>query len=152
MPEQIHFRTCPLCEAMCGLNVHVDGGRVTRIRGDEEDVWSRGYICPKGTTLGEIHHDPDRLRAPVVRRGGELVEASWPEADFLVESSRGLAGVIGARMSGAGWGGCCLALLDAGDPPAHVRALVRAFATEFGREPRVWHVRPAAGARLLSPR
>jgi len=83
--EAVHIHTCPLCEAMCGLRVHVDGDRVTRIRPDPDDVWSRGYVCPKGTTLGELHHDPDRLRAPLVRRGGELAEATWDEAWQVVE-------------------------------------------------------------------
>ena len=50
-----HLRTCPLCEAMCGVRIQVEDGRVTRIRPNQEDVWSRGYICPKGTTLGELH-------------------------------------------------------------------------------------------------
>jgi anaerobic selenocysteine-containing dehydrogenase len=75
-----HFRTCPLCEAMCGLEIETDGDRVTRVRGDRADVWSKGFLCPKGATLGELHHDPDRLRAPLVRRGDEWVEVSWPEA------------------------------------------------------------------------
>ena len=51
-----HFRTCPLCEAMCGLEVQVTDGTVTRIRGDRDDVWSKGYLCPKGTALGHLHH------------------------------------------------------------------------------------------------
>jgi len=75
-----HVRTCPLCEAMCGLRVFVEGGRVAKIRANEDDVWSRGYLCPKGTTLGEVHHDPDRLRAPLVRDGAGFREVSWPEA------------------------------------------------------------------------
>src|SRR5215510_723313 len=66
MPTTEHLRTCPLCEAMCGLRILVEDGRVTRIRPNHDDVWSRGYICPKGTTLGELHHDPDRLRAPLI--------------------------------------------------------------------------------------
>jgi anaerobic selenocysteine-containing dehydrogenase len=78
--EQIHLRTCPLCESMCGLRIGVRNGHVTQIRPDEDDVWSRGYICPKGTTLGDLHHDPDRLRAPLVKRGGEFVEVGWDEA------------------------------------------------------------------------
>jgi len=65
---------------MCGLRVHVEGERVTKIRANDDDVWSRGYICPKGTTLGELHHDPDRLRAPLVRDGAGWRELSWPEA------------------------------------------------------------------------
>ncbi len=80
MSETTHYRTCPLCEAMCGLEVTVENDRVTRIRPDDDDVWSKGYICPKGTTLGYMHEDPDRLRAPVVKRDGEFVEVSWDEA------------------------------------------------------------------------
>src|SRR4051794_41839164 len=62
--------TCPLCEATCGLSVTLEDGRVTGVRGDDADVFSRGYICPKGASLGALHHDPDRLRRPLVRRGG----------------------------------------------------------------------------------
>jgi anaerobic selenocysteine-containing dehydrogenase len=79
-PDGVHVRTCPLCEAMCGLRVSVAGGRVAKIRANEDDVWSRGFLCPKGTTLGELHHDPDRLRAPLVRDGEGWREVSWPEA------------------------------------------------------------------------
>ena len=58
------LHTCTLCEAMCGLEIHVEDDRVALIRPDREDVWSHGYICPKGTTLGRLHDDPDRLRQP----------------------------------------------------------------------------------------
>src|SRR5512139_1881276 len=83
--DGVHIRTCPLCEAMCGLRVHVEEGRVTRIRANEEDVWSRGYLCPKGTALGHLHEDPDRLRRPLVREGSAWREVSWPEAFAEVE-------------------------------------------------------------------
>ena len=63
MGEQLHYRTCPLCEATCGLEVTVTDGEVFRIRGDRDDVFSRGFICPKGSTLKQLHEDPDRLRA-----------------------------------------------------------------------------------------
>ena len=75
-----HFRTCPLCEAMCGLEVTVENERVTASRPDEQDVWSRGYVCPKGAVLGDLHHDPDRLRTPMIREDGTWREASWDEA------------------------------------------------------------------------
>ena len=74
------FRTCPLCEAGCGLEITLTAGRVSRIRGDAADVFSHGYICPKGSTLRQLHEDPDRLRRPLVRRDGELVEVGWDEA------------------------------------------------------------------------
>jgi len=79
----VHYKTCPLCEAMCGLEIHVESDRVTEIRPDDRDVWSRGYICPKGAVLDHVHHDPDRLRAPLVRdesAPGGWREVGWAEA------------------------------------------------------------------------
>ncbi len=73
-------RTCPLCEAGCGLEVSVRDGAVVRIRGDKLDVFSHGYLCPKGSTLRQLHDDPDRLRQPLVRRGDRLEPATWDEA------------------------------------------------------------------------
>ena len=58
------FRTCPLCEAGCGLAITLEEDRVTRIRGDRDDVFSRGFICPKGSTLKQLHEDPDRSARP----------------------------------------------------------------------------------------
>jgi anaerobic selenocysteine-containing dehydrogenase len=77
--------TCPLCEATCGLEVTFDGSTVTGARGDAADVFSAGFVCPKGASLGALHHDPDRLRTPLVRRDGELVEATWEEAFAEIE-------------------------------------------------------------------
>src|SRR3979411_1741100 len=67
---------------MGGAEVHVEGGRVALIRADRDDVWSKGFLCPKGTTLGHLHHDPDRLRAPVVRDRATDTwhEVTWDEA------------------------------------------------------------------------
>jgi anaerobic selenocysteine-containing dehydrogenase len=76
----LHYRTCPFCEATCGLEIETEGPRVISVRGDAHDVLSRGFICPKAHGLKELHEDPDRLRAPVIRRGDELVEAGWDEA------------------------------------------------------------------------
>ncbi|MGI9604641.1 MAG: molybdopterin-dependent oxidoreductase [Acidimicrobiales bacterium] len=78
--ETLAYRTCPLCEATCGLEIQVVDGSIGRIRGDRDDVFSRGFICPKGTTLGRFHDDPDRLRRPLIRVDGEHVEVSWEEA------------------------------------------------------------------------
>ncbi|MEU6419109.1 molybdopterin oxidoreductase family protein [Streptomyces spiralis] len=74
------LRICPLCEATCGLTLTIDGSRVTGARGDREDVFSKGFICPKGASFGAVDGDPDRLRAPLVRRDGVLREATWEEA------------------------------------------------------------------------
>ncbi|GGU59714.1 molybdopterin oxidoreductase family protein [Streptomyces daghestanicus] len=74
------LRICPLCEATCGLTLTIEGARVTGARGDRDDVFSRGFLCPKGASFGALDADPDRLRVPLVRRGGRLREASWEEA------------------------------------------------------------------------
>jgi anaerobic selenocysteine-containing dehydrogenase len=73
-------RICPLCEACCGLSLTVSGRRVVAIRGDEEDIFSRGYICPKAVALKDLEDDPDRLRQPMIRRAGRFVPATWDEA------------------------------------------------------------------------
>ncbi|OBH44502.1 molybdopterin dinucleotide-binding protein [Mycobacterium intracellulare] len=75
-----HLRTCPLCEAMCGLEIQVDDGRVTGIRGNRDDVWSRGHLCPKGTSLAALHDDPDRIREPMIKVDGQWREVSWDAA------------------------------------------------------------------------
>ncbi|MFI8189044.1 molybdopterin oxidoreductase family protein [Streptomyces sp. NPDC085946] len=74
------LRICPLCEATCGLTLTIEGTRVTAARGDRDDVFSRGFVCPKGASFGALDSDPDRLRAPLVREGGRLREATWEEA------------------------------------------------------------------------
>ena len=79
-----HFRTCSLCEAMCGLVIEHEGGRVLSIRGDVDDPFSRGHICPKAVALQDIHTDPDRLRRPVRREGDGWREIGWDEAYGLV--------------------------------------------------------------------
>jgi len=78
---RVHLRQCPLCECMCGLEIHLDDDdHVKVIRPDRDDVWSKGYICPKGTTLGRLHEDPDRIRTPMIREGDTWREVSWDEA------------------------------------------------------------------------
>lgn len=81
-----HYRICPLCEACCGLELKTDGVRVVSIRGAEHDVFSHGYLCPKAVALKDLHEDPDRLRAPLIRRDGRLVPASWDEAFAEIEA------------------------------------------------------------------
>ena len=94
------FRTCPLCEATCGLEITVNPQeQVVRIRGDQKDVFSHGFICPKGSTLKQLHEDPDRLRKPLVKRDGKHVEVSWEEAWQVVND--GLTGVIERHGRGA---------------------------------------------------
>jgi anaerobic selenocysteine-containing dehydrogenase len=80
-----HFRTCPLCEATCGLEISHDNGEIGRIRGDRDDVFSHGYICPKGSTLGKLETDPDRLRTPLIKWNGTHEPATWDEAFAYIE-------------------------------------------------------------------
>lgn len=75
-----HFTTCNLCEAMCGLSVTVEGGRVSDIRGDRDDGFSRGHICPKAAALRETYEDPDRIRQPLRRTPSGFVPVGWDEA------------------------------------------------------------------------
>jgi anaerobic selenocysteine-containing dehydrogenase len=82
------FRTCPFCEATCGLEVTLDDPDVVQVRGDAEDVFSRGFLCPKGVGLKALHEDPDRVRTPLVKdASGGFREASWDEA-FAVIADR----------------------------------------------------------------
>ncbi|MFB8027891.1 molybdopterin oxidoreductase family protein [Streptomyces sp. NPDC056465] len=78
------LRVCPLCEATCGLTLTIEGTEVTGARGDRDDVFSQGFICPKGASFGGLDADPDRLRTPLVRTDGVLREATWSEAFDLI--------------------------------------------------------------------
>jgi anaerobic selenocysteine-containing dehydrogenase len=131
MTTSTAFRTCPLCEAGCGLEIGLAGSngdtRVTRIRGDREDVFSHGFICPKGSTLKQLHEDPDWLRRPLVKRDGAFVAVSWDEAFAEVERR------LGAVVDEHGRDALAIYL---GNPNAHslagllyLRPFVRALGT-----------------------
>ena len=89
--EQTHFRTCNLCEAMCGIEIKHDGAKVLSIKGDKNDPFSKGYICPKATALQDLHEDSDRLRHPVERTANGWKEISW--ADALDKVAAGIQSV-----------------------------------------------------------
>ncbi|HEX6245250.1 MAG TPA: molybdopterin-dependent oxidoreductase, partial [Polyangiales bacterium] len=91
-----HFRTCNLCEAMCGIVVETEGDRVTRIHGDGLDPFSRGHVCPKAMALADLHHDPDRLRTPLRREGERFVPIAWDDAfDLAARRLRALQAAHG---------------------------------------------------------
>lgn len=71
---------CMLCEASCGLLVEHDGTRIQRVRGDERDPLSRGYICPKAAAIADLQHDPDRVTQPLERDGSRFRPVSWERA------------------------------------------------------------------------
>lgn len=84
MENGTHYRTCHLCEAMCGVAIEVQDGHITSIKGDEEDPLSHGHICPKAVALQDLHEDPDRLKKPVRRTASGWQEMEWDEAFDLV--------------------------------------------------------------------
>ena len=94
-PDHHAFYTCPLCEATCGLDITLRGQEILHIRGDKDDVFSKGFVCPKGATLKQLHEDPDRLRHPLVRDGNAWRAVSWHEA--FVEVERGLMPILEAH-------------------------------------------------------
>ena len=95
MTKSLHYRACHLCEAICGLAIETetqpDGStQIRSIKGDAQDSFSRGHICPKAVALQDLHNDPDRLRHPVKRTADGWVPISWDDA--LDETARRLHG------------------------------------------------------------
>lgn len=80
MKQEKHYRTCSLCEAMCGVEIKTENNKIVSIKGDKNDPFSRGHICPKATALQDLHEDPDRLRTPIERTPSGWKEISWDEA------------------------------------------------------------------------
>jgi anaerobic selenocysteine-containing dehydrogenase len=122
------LRICPFCEATCGMVLTLEDDRVVSARGDRDDVFSHGFICPKGASYPELDNDPDRLQVPLVRRDGELVEAGWDEA--LRAAVEGLQRVAADPAAGIG--------VYLGNPNAHTVSgglyspqLVRALKTKL---------------------
>lgn len=89
--RRTHYRTCNLCEAMCGLEIELEGTEVLAIRGDPADPLSQGHICPKAVALQDVYADPDRLKHPVRRTPAGWEQISWEEA--FDEVARQLKGV-----------------------------------------------------------
>ena len=79
MPEK-HYRNCNLCEAICGIEIAHEDGRILSITGDKLDPFSRGHICPKAVALKDIYEDPNRLKTPVKRTETGWREIGWDEA------------------------------------------------------------------------
>ncbi len=88
MTTRVAYRTCPLCEATCGLELHLDDRTVTLARGDKDDVFSRGFICPKGSAINHLEADPDRVRVPQIRDRATNAwrDATWDEAFAYIEA------------------------------------------------------------------
>src|SRR4030095_3890950 len=129
MTTRTVFRSCNLCEAHCGVAVELDGDAVRTVRGDPDDTFSRGYICPKAYGLKDLQDDPARLRRPLIREGPGSREASWDEAlALVVERLRAIRETHGADAIGT----------YLGNPTAHdyaatfyVPAFLRALQTKW---------------------
>jgi anaerobic selenocysteine-containing dehydrogenase len=98
MQRTSHFRACPLCEAICGLELQYDNGTLAAIRGDTQDPFSRGHICPKGNAILDLESDPDRLRTPLRRVGDDWQPIAWDDAFALAGEKLAAA----QRAHGAG--------------------------------------------------
>ena len=131
-----HHRICPLCEACCGLEIQVRDGWVTGIRGHDADVLSAGYICPKGVALKDLHEDPDRLRAPLVKRDGVFEEVTWDEAFAEIERRLPSLRATHGRHAVA---------ITVGNPSAHKIGLL----TYFGKLARALGTRNVFSASTL---
>ncbi|MEU4709132.1 molybdopterin oxidoreductase family protein [Nocardia salmonicida] len=118
------LRTCPLCEAVCGLTVTLDDAdRVLSVRGDRDDPFSKGFLCPKGASFGQLDNDPDLVTTPLIRDGDGFRAAGWDEAFDLI------AAAFAEIPSGS-------SAMYLGNPNAHtvagalyVPALIRALST-----------------------
>ncbi|MEX0605016.1 MAG: molybdopterin-dependent oxidoreductase [Marinobacter sp.] len=84
MENGTHYRTCHLCEAMCGVAIEMKSGRIASIKGDDNDPLSHGHICPKAIALQDLHEDPDRLKKPIRRTSTGWQQMEWDEAFDLV--------------------------------------------------------------------
>ena len=112
----IHTRTCHICEANCGLLIEMEGRRVLSIKGDPDDVLSKGHICPKATAIADLEEDPDRLRQPLRRTATGFEPVSWEEA--FADIGQRYAAIKAAGFEGA---------LYIGNPTAHYYAAGMAF-------------------------
>ncbi|MBS0013310.1 MAG: molybdopterin-dependent oxidoreductase, partial [Desulfobacterales bacterium] len=128
MTQTTAYRTCPLCEAGCGLEITLSENHVEKIRGDQQHPMSKGFCCPKGIALKELHQDPDRLTSPMIRENGQFRKAGWDEALAMVDQN-----LIRIRKS---YGNDSVAIY-LGNPNTHtmagglfVRPMAKAFQTK----------------------
>jgi anaerobic selenocysteine-containing dehydrogenase len=99
MTRLSRFRACPLCEAICGLELQYEADALVAIRGDAADPFSRGHVCPKGNAILDLEADSDRVQSPLRRRGNDFEPIGWDEA--ISEAAMGLAGVQARHGSDA---------------------------------------------------
>ena len=142
------LHTCMLCEAVCGVTV--EGSEV---RGDRDDPFSRGHLCPKAAAIPDVMNDPDRVRAPQRKSGAEvpwkvaLREAGERLAEIQRRHGRSAVGVYLGNPSVHSYS----ALLAI---PAFSRALgtrARFSATSVDQLPQMLAAQQMLGHQLLMP-
>jgi len=98
---QTHFRTCNLCEAMCGLEINYSENKIISIKGDKNDVFSKGHICPKAVALKDVYYDQDRLKTPIKKTINGWQQISWEEAfDEVTEKLKTIQKSYGTNAVG----------------------------------------------------
>jgi galactokinase len=96
-----------------------------------------------GTIPGELLYEShESLRV--------LYECSTPELDWFVQRASSAPGVRGARLTGAGWGGCAIAVGDSDALNELAHTIIDDYRSRFGLTPRTWITRAAGGARVDS--
>ena len=81
--------TCVYCGCGCGLYLEVVDGRITGVWPDKTHAVSQGKLCIKGWNVADFVYHPDRLKTPLIRKNGDLVESSWDEALSLIAERLG---------------------------------------------------------------
>lgn len=99
---QTHYRTCNICEALCGIAIEHEGENIISIKGDKKDPLSRGHICPKAVALKDFYLDEDRLRTPLKKTVNGFVEITWEEAfETTVSKIKEIQGKYGNNAIGS---------------------------------------------------
>ena len=78
--KQTHYRTCNICEAMCGIAIEYKDKQIISIKGDKKDPFSKGHMCPKALALQDYYEDKDRIRTPIKKTSSGWQEISWQQA------------------------------------------------------------------------
>jgi anaerobic selenocysteine-containing dehydrogenase len=100
--NSLHYRACNLCEAICGIEIAVQAGQCLDIRGDKDDPFSRGYICPKASALQDLHYDKDRLKYPVRRTPHGWQRIGWDEGfDEVTQNLKRINATYGRNSVGS---------------------------------------------------
>jgi len=114
--------TCTQCEAQCGVIGRVRDGRILKLEGNVASVVNKGKLCGLGQASVQHHYNPDRLKKPLLRRNGALVEVTWPEALAALSERAGATG--DGRFA-----------ILTGPVSGHLKVLVQNTAESFGGSP-----------------